>query len=267
MTLKDYLTLSQKMRIEPSFFHTLPYLEFAGAEAWKNAHWAWITSEGWIMFNPLMISSDPKTLGNEAMFFPKGDIWCASSDNIPHPWYQKQFLDWEYIFDPADFNDMSGGKWNTFRKNVRKWPRENPEHVYTDELDDWGALSVLMGEWLEGRADKAEDAELMMKYMFSSRQDVGKKFMYNDSGELVGVNVWDFSWKYINYRLCIVKPGERFLDEFMRYQFYRDSDIIETGMLVNDGGILGREGLERFKDKMNPLYRRQRCSLIKSNRS
>jgi len=271
--LREYLTRSQMTGNEPSFFHTLAYLEFAGAEAWSNPMYTWVTCEGWIMFPPLLTSGSGVVYNNP--LFPKGDIWCNDIDNnyVGSGAWHPQFLDWEYVFDPTDFNDMAGGKWNTFRKNVRKWPRENPEWVYTDELQDWTALSVLMGEWMEGRADKAEDAELMLKYVFSSRQDVKKNFMYNgvqtpgcSYGELVGVNVWDWNWKYINYDLCVVKEGERFLDEFMRYSFYIDPEIFQTGKLVNDGGSLGREGLERFKDKMNPRIKHQRYSLIKGNK-
>jgi len=259
--------------IDPSFYHSLAYLELAGAECYQNVHWMWVELEGWIALPPLQFSADPKTLGNESIFFPGGDIWCAGLKEELSVWsnYQPELLDLEYIFDPAEFNHMDGGKWNTFRKNVRKWPRENPEWIYTDDLIAWDPLPPLMGEWLEDRAADTEDAELMLKMVFSARSDVGKKFMYNGKqtpgnsyGDLVGVNVWDMNYKYVNYRLCIAKPGERFLDEFMRYQFYMDEWLWLSGKKVNDGGSIGRSGLERFKDKMNPLIKRKRYSLIKS---
>jgi len=256
--------------IDPSFYHSLAYLEMAGAEAWSNPVYTWVTLEGWIMFPPLLLSG----LGivGEGRYFPKGDIWCNDLDNnyVGSGAWHPELLDHEYIFDPAEFNRMDGGKWNTFRKNVRKWPRENPEWIYTDDLIAWDPLPPLMGEWLEDRAADTEDAELMLKMVFSAHHGMGKKFMYNGKqtpgnsyGDLVGVNVWDMSYKYVNYRLCIAKPGERFLDEFMRYQFYKDEWLWLSGKKVNDGGSLGREGLERFKDKMNPLEKRKRYSLKK----
>lgn len=269
MTLKDYLILSQKRRIEPSFFHTIAYLELAGAEAYSNEHWAWVECEGWIMFTPVFIASTIQLTEDGYDHFPNKNIWCANlkDEELFTITYQPQFLDFEYIFDPAAFKDMSGGKWNTFRKNVRKWPRENPNHKYTSELINFDDLSALMGVWLEGRSDKAEDAELMINMALNIRPDVQRSFMYNEAGELVGMNVWDESWKYVNYNLCVVKPGERFLDEFMRYKFYTMPPFFFNGKKVNDGGTLGREGLERFKDKMNPAEKRKRYSLIKANKS
>lgn len=273
--LKDYLTRSQMIGIDPSFFHSLPYLELAGAECYSNPVYVWVELEGWIMFPPLPLSN-VGIVGSDR-FIPKGDIWCGNpGDDKLGAWsaYQPEFLDWEYIFDPAHFQNMAGGSWNTFRKNVRKWPRENPEWIYTDDLIAWDPLPPLMGDWLEDRATDTEDAELMLKMVFSARSDVGKKFMYNGKqtpgnsyGELVGVNVWDINYKYVNYRLCIAKPGERFLDEFMRYQFYMDEWLWLSGKKVNDGGSIGRKGLERFKDKMNPYIKRKRYSLLKGTQA
>jgi len=55
------------------------------------------------------------------------------------------------------------------------------------------------------------------------------------------------------YRYCIADPDEPFLDEFMRLLFYQRN---AAGKLVIDGGVLGRPGLERFKDKLNPVKKR-----------
>ncbi len=84
---------------------------------------------------------------------------------------------------------------------------------------------------------------------------------------MVGMNVWDENHLYINYRLCIVDPSERFLDEFMRYLFYTDPLIMEQNKLVNDGGVLGNEGLKRFKDKMNPFSVRPVYSWTRKNKT
>jgi len=68
---------------------------------------------------------------------------------------------------------------------------------------------------------------------------------------LVGLNVWDENYAFVNYRLCI-DNGEPYLQEFLRYLFYTQ-DVLATERWVNDGGSLGREGLERFKLKLNPV--------------
>ena len=79
----------------------------------------------------------------------------------------------------------------------------------------------------------------------------------------MAINAWDVNWKYINYRVCMVRENEPFLDEFARWLFYTDPDIIKVNKLINDGGTLGCKGLERFKDKMNPKKKVEMYSWIK----
>jgi len=47
------------------------------------------------------------------------------------------------------------------------------------------------------------------------------------------------------------------MGEYLRLQFYQ---ALEPDTLVNDGGALGSEGLERFKRKLNPVEVRERRS-------
>jgi len=90
---------------------------------------------------------------------------------------------------------------------------------------------------------------------------IEKMGLYKD-GKLVAINIWDENYKYINYRYCIVDRKEPFLDEFVRYLFYTDLVILKTGKLVNDGGTVGNQGLEHFKDKLNPIRKRKVHSYI-----
>jgi len=87
--------------------------------------------------------------------------------------------------------------------------------------------------------------------------------LYDENEQLMAINAWDENWEFINYRVCIVRQNEPFLDEFVRWLFYTDSQIQSSGKLVNDGGTLGSPGLERFKDKMNPYRKRITHSWIK----
>jgi hypothetical protein len=73
----------------------------------------------------------------------------------------------------------------------------------------------------------------------------------------MAVNAWDENWQYINFRFCIIRQGEPFLDEFARWLFYTDGQIQAKNKLVNDGGTLGNPGLEHFKDKLNPVHKRK----------
>jgi hypothetical protein len=52
------------------------------------------------------------------------------------------------------------------------------------------------------------------------------------------------------------------LDEFVRYLFYTDREILSKNKFINDGGTVGNSGLERFKDKLNPFRKRKVYSYI-----
>ena len=69
---------------------------------------------------------------------------------------------------------------------------------------------------------------------------------------LVGMNVWDENFAFINYRYCI-DDGAPFLNEYLRYCFYTHPTILLINKYVNDGGCLDSEGLKKFKMKLNPL--------------
>ncbi len=252
--------------IDPSFFHSQPYLDFTGAECLSNLVYIWVELEGWIMFPPLLLSG--VGVVGPGKSFPKGDIWCNDIDNnyAGSGAWKEEFLDWEYLFDPVDFLHMDGGDWNTFRKNIRKWPRENPKWTYSMKPPHQARIQEMILDWFEQKGNDIDDAEIIVNFILQRHPGIRRKYIYRD-GELVGVNVWDWNAHFINYRLCIAKSGERFLDEFMRYLFYTDPGIQMSRKFVNDGGSLSNDGLERFKDKMNPRYKRKRYSLIKLNKS
>jgi hypothetical protein len=176
--------------------------------------------------------------------------------------YQKQFLDYEYLYDSKAFLDLSGGRWNTFRKNSRKWLKGHDKWVYTDVLRLGSSLEELIGEWLEKKQETVQDGEFIIKYLLDVNPDIHCKYLYADN-RLFAVNAWDENYRYINYRFCIVRPDEPWLEEFVRLLFYTDQEIQNTGKLVNDGGVVGSVGLERFKEKLNPYSKRNVYSWIK----
>jgi hypothetical protein len=252
----------KKMNLKPNFFVSEPYLELAGAEVMVGDGWVWLDADGVCMFPPYKYVVTPDH------DFPLDRIWSDFDGFHPGIDWQPEFLDHEYIFDPNDFNAMDGGKWNTFRKNVRKWPREHPEWLYVSACYNTDEATELVADWLDAKQEDVQDGELMARFaLLELDERIHRRFMYYfDAGRpvLVGINAWDDNWEYINYRICMVKAGERFLDEFMRYQFYTDPEIQWEWKLVNDGGTLGNAGLERFKDKMNPKFKRTVYSWTKT---
>lgn len=247
INLELYLTRASELKIEPNFFMSLPYIRLNNLHGFNKDGWVWIEDNGWCIFPPL-------PLGDSNVDYAANRIWAMFGDAYLCINSFYKFLDWQYIFCPYNFTAMVGGTWEVFRKNCRKWPIRNPGYTYSKKSPGLKVGGNLVGEWLEKKADKAEDGEFLARFaIFAQFSGISRKFLYNSTGQLVGINAWDENWKYINYRVCIVKPGEPYLDEFMRYLFYTDEEVLQMEKLVNDGGTLGNEGLERFKDKMNPL--------------
>lgn len=168
-------------------------------------------------------------------------------------------LDLNYIYNPADFLEMKGSQWAVFRKNSRKFPRRYiqqniryiPEPEWTPACEDYlDQSSDLMDEWT-GRLpeDELADAATLINYFCKGNN---RMVLVDDSDRLLGMNIWDDNYKYINYRYCICRDTP-FLSEYMRLLFYQDIAKRHPGKLVNDGGVLDRPGLQEFKNKMNPV--------------
>lgn len=251
-----YLHLAQQQKIEPNFYLSEPYLHLCGAECWERDGWLWVEADKWVLFPPLPI--DDTVQGRYRMT----RIWSdfVTTDYLE---LQPQFLDWEYIFNPVAFNTMVGGAWEIFRKNSRKWPRTHANWVYCDYFDSHAA-ALLVTEWLEARQQDVQDADLIIEYVLNLQHLPGikRRCLYDGEERLMAINAWDENWQYINFRFCIIKQGEPFLDEFVRWLFYTDGQIQAKNKLINDGGTVGNVGLEHFKDKLNPVRKRKVMSWI-----
>lgn len=246
---------SRSLNVEPNFYLSESYLYAVQAKCYEYQEWMWLEADEWILFPPVSTSSP--------IHFPLPNrIWSdfyGWKDNTLTP----EFLDWEYLFDPLHFNHMEGGRWETYRKNIRKWPRANPDWTYGSKSVPVDDLANLFADWLEKKMGVAEDAPLLADYLLGEIPGVYHKGLFKN-GILMAVNAWDENWKYINFRICIIRPEEPYLDEFARFQFYTDPYIQQLNKIVNDGGTVNSLGLERFKDKMNPIRKRKVYSWIKS---
>lgn len=233
------------------------YLTLSKVQLMERNGWLWLKDKYWVLFPAL----PPEPITTEA---PEIDrIWALfSNDTSMNIHYH--FLDWQYLFRPSDFLNMNGHRWEVFRKNSRKWSNRNPDWKYTADKPTDSEAGLLIAEWLEQKRNDVHDGELLAWFAhFNTDLPIFRKYLYNKSGELVAINAWDENWMFVNYRVCIVKIGEPFLDEFIRLLFYTDPFVIGMNKIVNDGGTLGHEGLERFKDKMNPFQKTRIYSWIK----
>jgi hypothetical protein len=248
------------MRVPPNFWLSLDYLQAIRAEEVESGGWVWIEEpqeeKPVCLFPPIhryhLLPSEP---------IPVDHIWSTMVLLMIPLLYQaprstSYFLDYNFMYLPSQFTDLSGKRWATFRKNTRKWSRRvvgKWTYVGADDTSlrqDW-AEAVLL-RWLEGRGEneEIEDLEPFWWYIFNSPN---VRFLFRGS-EAVGVNVWDETWWSINFRYSFADPQERFLSEFLRYRFFLDPGIQKKNKIVNDGGCLGNPELERFKRKLNPIW-------------
>lgn len=241
---RRYINRAQELSIIPNFWLTVRYLsKIIEGELVINDKAIWIQDEEWTVFPPLPLQTDRLRPGD----CPPLKIWSDFRNYSVGD--QFEFLDWEYVYDSAKFWDMEGKPWRVFRKNCRKWPRKNESWKYNYSPPTLRELDRLLIKWLERRST-IEDGEALVQFLYHN--DPYRRFLYR-RGELVGVNTWDYNWPYAMYRYCIADPEEPFLDEFLRLCFYRN---LVPGTLVIDGGSLGNPGLEKFKDKLNPIMKR-----------
>ena len=245
--LQHYLTLMRKGGIEPNFYVSIPYLTLCGAKCYQAGEMSWVEANGWMIF-PVLSAQ-----GN--FVYTTESVW-SDFQHYHNPQLISVMLDWEYIFNPVDFKTMTGGKWEVFRKNCRKWPREHDRWLYTLQCSNTQEVQQLLGNWLEAKGDDMEDGETVVRFVLSDIPGIERRYLY-ERDKLVAVNAWDENEVFINYRVCITN-GDAWLTEFVREMFYSDPAMTVRRKLVNDGGTVGNLGLERFKDKMNPLVKRQR---------
>lgn len=245
--MNKYLEQLELLKIKPNFWCSDEYFQKAGFRIISDDNLTWVEDiEGQIIF-PLLV--DNKGI---LQIVPDKGIWAGLKDFHPNDG-QADFLDYEYIYDPKKFQEMKGKHWTVFRKNCRKYPnRFSSSLLYTSRYNCNAScdsqISELVSSWLESIPDsKVHDATVLLEYVFKG---MNRKILVDGSGQIHGLNIWDENYMFINYRYCICQD-EPFLSEYMRWLFY--IDMIEKDKLVNDGGILDRPALKKFKDKLNPI--------------
>lgn len=255
-----YLELAEKRGIDPNFYLSEAYLNFSGAKTVEDNGWLRVLGDGWQVLPPLPIEDPPEAFQWEGQHHGIR-VW-SDYFYTPFPMIgSNQFLDYEYLFNSLSFNDLRGGSWEVYRKNVRKWPKSHENWSYSNTCDK-NQIDYLLADWLEARKETVQDIAVILQFVRKSTPGVGRKFLFDSDYHLYAINVWDENYQYINYRFCVVRPGEPFLDEFARYLFYTDPEIQGKSKLVNDGGVLDSPGLEHFKDKLHPMRKRKVYSWI-----
>ncbi len=261
-TKSKYLELLEKSNITPNFYCSNEYFHKAKLheEESEIAPILFVLDKDWAVFPPINIET--LQLSETVLFGQR--IWSDFLEWKPiNTNWKSEFLDLEYIYNSKDFLKMEGGGWSVFRKNCRKWSRRfgdgNLTYDWVHMYHHFDNLTELLSSWLEKKGEeKIEDDEVMESYVFEGKN---RKMLWDRKGRIYGLNIWDSNYRYVNYRFAICRP-EEFLSEYLRFLFYTDPLILNSGKLVNDGGILGNPKLKFFKDKLCPLSVRSVFSWI-----
>lgn len=251
-----YLDLLEKKQLTPNFWCSSEYFEKAGFIEYSYLGQIEIRDEDNDLIFPVLDTSN-----NVAFVMKQEPVWADFPCKFSAPIKEltTTFLDWNYIFDPKAFKEMAGKKWQTFRKNCRKYPNrlnegeslcyvtaEQFQNYWPDKAGD--AYGRFVEQWAEGiKWDSIEDGEVMSRYIVDGEN---RSILVDQDGAVRGVNIWDENYSMINYRYCLCLD-QPFLSEYMRYRFYLS--MVNRDKLINDGGVLGDPNLKSFKDKMNPL--------------
>lgn len=246
----------EEQKIIPNFYCSIPYWIHSGCTVHNTEECIWVEVDNICLFPPI---SKKETFSLNKLSEVK-EIWCDFSNSILPEGWRVMMLDWEYIYDPLSFREMKGGVWETFRKNSRKWPKLHDHYKYGYYIPTGAEIGNLMGKWMEKRQSTVLDPVLIIEMVCDPT--IPRKYLY-DGNRLVGINLWDENYQFINFRFCIC-DDEPFLSEFLRWLFYTDPEIISKNKLVNDGGVLDNPNLKRFKDKMNPVKKRIVHTFIKN---
>lgn len=254
LPLGSYLTRAKELDQIPNFWMSAEYFYYSGLTEIQKDGWVWMEDKGICMFPPLPCFQK-KNLNEIPL--PVDFVWADTetpSNGSSFLIGEEVELDYEFIYSPSSFLDMRGNKWKVFRKNSRRWPRENKrwKYVIYPINGNQKKLEHLVGEWADeviGENTLIHDYTAFANHIVNSPN---RGHLYDSIGELVGVNIWDENWLRLNYRYCISRK-EPYLNEFLRLIFYVSCSMFCRSKLVNDGGALGRQSLYQFKKKLNPV--------------
>jgi len=231
-----FLTLIQQKGKSPNFWMSEEYIEYSGLK-WCDAGGmlqGFKTDDGYWFF--------PYYSTTSKEFYSFNNLTGFQDDTRTGT-----FWDYEFIYDPKKFLDLSGHLWKIFRKNIRKHIDKPYEYRPIERNDEeLEKVIQLFLNWVDGKT--IFDPETFTHFVIQGENRFG---LFLD-GVLKGVNIADTNFKYINYRICY-DDGELYLNEFLRWKFYTSEWVQSQNKLVNDGGSLGSDGLFRFKNKLNPV--------------
>jgi len=250
-----YLQLLRESYLIPNFWCADAY--------WRHAGWE-ETQESVCAIQALKVINQetrepmlPTLLGGPAsrrvaMF---GPYWASffSSNLCP----SDKFLDYNFLYSPARFLDLSGGEWTMTRKNLRWCEQDLGEMAELEVLtqDRQDVLWQFLDQWgAEHEGEQFYEADVMLRYLAALEGESVLALIGKQSRLPKAILLWDENWWAINFRYCLTLKGVRGLSDYARVAFYRWLNH-RTGEIkfVNDGGSLDRPSLFDYKMRLNPI--------------
>lgn len=236
-----YLKTLEKFNIVPNFW--------CSEEYWEKAEWCEYSFFDLITVkdkegNPMLPTINIKT----------GTIDPSYESQYSFPFqdfgfFEWKFLDYQFIYDPIeDMNNLPGNKWKTTRKNIHKISREAEKtgYCFYEPTPPIKECEKLLEIWTcNNNVEDYFDPEILIKFVLFGNNRIFLR--YKDA--LQAILTFDENYKYINFRYCIVNnfPG---LSDYTRILFRQMMSY--KNKQINDGGCLGRPGLEKYKRRLNP---------------
>ena len=252
----------------PNFFCSRAYLEAVRPTIVEREGWLMVFDDDVCMFPPVPVM-DKGELDPEPDFTSWPDfIWSDFPGWRAPEGYRAEFLDFQYEYDPMRFRNIEGRLWATFRKNSRKWSQRNNSRLIVKDWWDFpkDKVAEFIGEWMEPREETLQDADVLLEYLSNPIYQARLYCITDERGHIMAIVGADSNWEFVNFRHCIVRDGEPFLDEAVRLVFYREVyPRIDGRLMVNDGGIVDNPNLGWFKDRLNPVRKRQIYSWRRGN--
>jgi len=243
-----WLDLIEKNNITPNFLCSLEYFQKSDWKEASDGDYVGVYDVDDLPTLPLINIKK----GILHQHVPPLGIWADVPGFEPYEFVNKSFWDYQFIYNSLNFQNMNGKQWSVFRKNSRKFFRNNQQmDIIETKIGSIDQLEDFSYQAIETIKDNSiHDIDTMINFLMNGRH---RQFIIDKSKKkLLAVNIWDENYKYINYRYCLCLDLP-YLSEFARIKFYKFIALIRPGKLVNDGGVLGRQSLKSFKDKMNPV--------------
>lgn len=231
--MTEYLDILERLGVTPNFFTSEAYWQAAGWEEKRGVLYNWVEDgEGRLMLPPANVCG---LLAKS----PWADFPGYAGVGYRYP------LDVQFVYDPRKVVSLEGHDRQVFRKNVHRFEREHVEIGYRPAAE--GEVLGCLSDWLE-EGQEVYDLETVLVYVEACGPDRSRVLVAD--GMVVGANLWDENYRWINFRYSFQRRDVKCLSEYLRYCFYREAT--NGGKLVNDGGNLGSDTLDRFKRKLGP---------------